>query len=92
MKNLLLLLTIALTLSCCDKDDDKPKNPIDQLPPATQIGANTFGCLLDGEVFKPGLTNNSYNCFYQLVDGEYYFLVTANNSKNNTIKGIFCWN
>ena len=41
----------AFTLSCCNNDDDKPQNPIDQLPPATQTGANTFGCLINGEPF-----------------------------------------
>ncbi|CAD0001286.1 hypothetical protein [Flavobacterium salmonis] len=62
MKNLLLLFTALFILTSCDKDkdDDKPTNPIDQLPPVTQTGANTFGCLLDGEVFKPGITSNSY--------------------------------
>nr|WP_315258206.1 hypothetical protein [uncultured Flavobacterium sp.] len=88
MKNLLLLLTIAIALSCCDKDDDKPKNPIDQLPPATQTGANTFGCLLDGEVFKPGLTNNSLDCVYQNINNEYYFSLQGNrrDTNNNLIR------
>jgi len=90
MKHIITFLFITTFLACCNKDDNPtPTNPVDQLPPATQTGANTFGCLLDGEVFKPGLTNNSYNCFYQLVDGEYYFLVTANRTKNNILKGIF---
>ena len=84
MKKLLLLLTITLTLSCCNKnDDDQPANPIDQLPPATQTGANTFGCLLDGEIFIPDNLPNSTNCFYQLVDGAYYFTVRASNSDQN---------
>ena len=90
MKHIITLIFITTFLACCNKDDNPiPTNPVDQLPPATQTGANTFGCLIDGEIFKPGLTNNSYNCFYQLVDGEYYFLVTANNTKNNITKGIF---
>jgi hypothetical protein len=89
MKNLFSIIIFTTFLACCNKDDNPtPTNPVDQLPPATQTGANTFGCLLDGEVFKPGLTNNSYNCFYQLVDGEYYFAVTANNTKNNVLKAI----
>jgi hypothetical protein len=51
MKNLLLLLITTLTLGSCDKDDNKPQNPISQLPPETQTGANTFGCLINGEPF-----------------------------------------
>ncbi|GLB53184.1 hypothetical protein NBRC110019_22240 [Neptunitalea chrysea] len=59
MKKLLLLLTITLTLSCCNNDDDTntPTNPIDQLPPITQTGANTFGFLVNGEPIN--VTNTS---------------------------------
>ncbi|WP_395076613.1 hypothetical protein [Flavobacterium sp.] len=90
MKKIIALLIITTFLACCNKDDnpEPAPPPISQLPPATQTGANTFGCLLDGEVFKPGITNNSYNCFYQLVSGEYYFRVSANNKKNNVLKAI----
>jgi len=88
MKNLFLILLTALSLSCCDKDDNNNKIPLDQLPPATQTGANTFGCLLDGEIFKPGIYHNSYNCFYQYVNGYYYFNVSANNTSNNILKDI----
>ncbi|CAD0001288.1 hypothetical protein [Flavobacterium salmonis] len=88
MKNLLLFAAVFV-LTCCDKDDDKPKKtPIEQLPPATQTGANTFGCLLDGEVFKPGITSNSYQCFYQYVNGGYYFNVNANNRSNGIFRAI----
>lgn len=88
MKNLFLILLTALSLSCCDKNDNNNKTPLEQLPPATQTGANTFGCLLDGEVFKPGIYNNSYQCFYQYVNGGYHFNVSANNRANNVLKGI----
>ncbi|TYC08776.1 hypothetical protein ES677_14145 [Bizionia gelidisalsuginis] len=58
MKKLLLLLTVTLTLSCCNNDDDTtPTNPIDQLPPTTQTGANTFGFLVNGEPIN--VTNTS---------------------------------
>jgi len=32
---------------------------LEQLPPATQTGANTFGCLLNGEAWTPS-GNNGY--------------------------------
>lgn len=52
---LIYFLTVTvLTASMCKK---KPVDPIDQLPPETQTGANTFGCLVNGEVFKPGGRN-----------------------------------
>ena len=52
MKQLLLLATsFILISSSCKKN--KSDNPINQLPPETQTGANTFGCLVDGKVFLP---------------------------------------
>lgn len=57
MKHLLLLFIMAVTLSCCNKNDDQSANPIDQLPPATQTGENTFGFLLNGE--PQSITNSS---------------------------------
>jgi hypothetical protein len=52
-KVLLLFAAFALLLFTnmkCKKDD---QNPIDQLPAATQTGANTFGCLVNGQLFLP---------------------------------------
>lgn len=74
MKNLLFLLVITFTLSCCDKDDNKPINPIDQLPSATQTGARTFGCLLDGVAFVLGNQNLAKDFVYQYVNGYYFSL------------------
>lgn len=90
MKKTILLLLATLLMSCNDDDDQgPPSTPLSQLPPATQTGANTFGCLLDGQVFKPGFYHNSYQCFYQLVDGEYYFWVDASNKKiKNVLRAI----
>ena len=54
MKKILLLLTLSILFACCNKEDTPTPtpNPVSQLPPATQTGANTFGCLLDGRRFK----------------------------------------
>jgi hypothetical protein len=57
MKKLFLLLLTTFTLSSCNNDDDKSTNPIDQLPPETQIGANTFGFLVNGQPIS--ITNTS---------------------------------
>jgi predicted small secreted protein len=51
MKKTILLLLTTLALNSCNKDDDKPKDPIDELPIATQNGKNTFGCLINGVPF-----------------------------------------
>ena len=81
MKKFLFLLLTTFTLSCCDKDDNKPINPIDQLPPATQIGAQTIGCLVNGVPFTDsGIMNN----FYQFIDGEYFLVI---NWSEDTYQG-----
>lgn len=63
MKRIFLLLTLSLILSCCN-NDDQSTNPIDQLPPETQTGANTFGCLINGEPFIVSNTSNQ-SAIYQ---------------------------
>ena len=93
MKNIISFLIFAIALNSCNKDNDpKPTNPIDQLPPATQTGANTFGCLLDGEVFKPStIPGNRLDCVYQYVDGGYYFSLQANRrDPNNNLIALGC--
>lgn len=45
-----LLLAALLGLSQCKKKDP---DPVDQLPPATQTGANSFGCLVNGQPWTP---------------------------------------
>jgi hypothetical protein len=79
-----LLFAIFIVLASCHKDDDdQPTDPVDQLPPATQTGAGTFGCLLDGEVFLPGNTPNNLDCVYQFVDGGYYFALQGTKRETN---------
>ena len=55
-----LLLAALLGLSQCKKNDPAP---VDQLPPATQTGANTFGCLLNGQPWVPYGTA-SFSIYY----------------------------
>lgn len=85
MKTILFLLIPLFLLSCKDRNDDPepPVTELSKLPPATQTGANKVGCLLDGKAFLPGNYNNSTNCFYQLVDGKYYFVMTFNHKDSN---------
>lgn len=88
MKKFISLLLIIVIFNSCDDKDVIVIPPISQLPSPTQTGANTFGCLIDGKVFKPGYQNNSITCFYQFNDGEYYFFVSGNNTKNNVLTGV----
>ena len=46
-----LLPLLMLTLQHCDKNDPKPLTELEKLPPATQSGKRTFGCLVDGKAW-----------------------------------------
>jgi len=86
MKKIILAITVLLVFNCCNKkDDDAPTNPIDQLPPATQNGANTAGCLVDGEAFLPNRNSTiPLRLFY--LDGETFSLVISNEINNTSHK------
>jgi hypothetical protein len=43
---------------------------------------------LNGEVFLPDNLPNSTNCFYQFVNGEYYFLVNGSNYNENILQVV----
>lgn len=76
-----LFLILPLLFANCNNDDDQPADPIDQLPPATKTGAGTFGCLVNGEPFIDN--SGAFNCYYQLVNGKYYFGIGAEDNNIN---------
>jgi hypothetical protein len=51
MKKTILIFLATLLLFSCSKDSTG--DPTFQLPPETQIGANTFGCLINGKILIP---------------------------------------
>ncbi len=74
MKKIILLLLIVATISACHKDDDNDET----LPPATQTGAGTFACKINGQSFID-TSGGYFNCYYQLIDGEYFFGIGGND-------------
>ncbi|MEP6583302.1 MAG: DUF6252 family protein [Ginsengibacter sp.] len=92
MKYRLLILVICFSFiiviaSRCKKD----KGAIEQLPPETQTGAGTFGCLIDGIVFKPKgdpFGGPILSCAYQYINGGYYFQLKASDKSSPTIFSI----
>ncbi len=89
MKKLTLLFIMLIALSNCSNDDDN--NSSQNLPPATQTGANTVGCLVNGNVFLPhkeGI-NAPVNCFYQFVDGKRYFSMNFADLRGETNERVF---
>jgi hypothetical protein len=57
----LLLYSTFLLLTQCSKCKDNDPAPEAQLPPATQTGANTFGCLVNGQPWTPKGNNGREN-------------------------------
>lgn len=55
LRNLIYILLLAI--AGCGPDEYVPPEP--KLPPATQVGANTFGCRIDGKVLIP----DAIGCF-----------------------------
>ena len=80
-----LFLKITLLFLCFSFSCDKEENltPEEQLPPATQTGEGTFACLIDGELFID-TSGGYFNCFYQYVDGGYYFHIQGENFDEET--------
>ena len=75
MKKLIYLLVIAITLNCCSHhNDDQPVSEISKLPPATQTGANTAGCLVNGIAFLPKGYVVPGNLVCNYTDGENFSL------------------
>jgi hypothetical protein len=52
MKTILLIALLPLLLAASCKKD-KLADELSKLPPATQTGANTFGCLVNGKAWVP---------------------------------------
>jgi hypothetical protein len=48
-----LIFITTLFLSCSENDILEPTVTEAELPPITETGANTFGCLINGNVFIP---------------------------------------
>ena len=63
MKRKLLLYAALATLTQCSKckNDPAPADPAAALPPATQTGANIFGCLVNGQPYTPSGYNGVSN-------------------------------
>ena len=88
MKSFCFVLLLAFTGVCGSykNDDDSDLPPIDQLPPQTTVGANTAGCLVNGEVLIPkGNANEStLRCQYAKRGDEYTFGIFINENSNPT--------
>ena len=89
MKKIILIIGILLTtlLSCCKKDDPT-LTPLEQLPKATKVGANTAGCLVNGEAFLPKGFSPSGNLICYYINQE-TFSLSISDIGNDKTKSIY---
>ena len=91
-RRLFLLLLASLFLINCNNDDngnDGPTDPLDELPAATQTGAQTLGCLINGEPWvPPSIGPNRPNAFYQFVDGAYTLGISGTSEEGQFSRAI----
>jgi hypothetical protein len=88
MKKLLFLIILSLTFLCCSKDND---NTLNQLPIATNTGANIAGCLVNGKVFLPKGSSQlgpTLSCFYQQDQDGYHLGLSIVEKKSSENKSI----
>lgn len=79
---ILLCAVICIAPACKKKTED----PISQLPAATQTGANTFGCLVNGQAYIPHVNafgSAPYQCNYIYLNGGYYFTLSATEQQTD---------
>ncbi len=62
--NIILVLALSVLALQCKEDEPEVVNQLDLLPPATQTGKNTFGCLVNGQAWVPE-TSNDMVAMYQ---------------------------
>jgi hypothetical protein len=60
-----LMPLLMLSMQHCDEGQPKPKTELEKLPPATQEGKDTFGCLINGKAWYAKTTTNAFSD-YQL--------------------------
>jgi len=97
MKNLplfiLIIFSLTLLSSSCKKHGIHPVSQLSLLPPATQTGANTFGCLVNGQAFVPKnrniLEGPDLQCNYIYTAGGYHLTVAGGNKNGDgTLTGV----
>jgi hypothetical protein len=87
MKKTLLIIGILLSMNGCSQKDDPTLTPLEQLPPATKTGANTAGCLVNGEAFLPKGFFPSGNLICYFIN-QNHFSLSISNKENNNVNSI----
>ena len=92
MKKIILILFSFLLVSCSKDNPFETPTTQDQLPPATTVGANTVGCLVNGEVLLPKggrpFGPPIVTCYYQYLNGSYEFGLGYSNDQQTILRSI----
>jgi hypothetical protein len=96
LPKIMLTLVIVLTVAGCKKTETpKPTlTELEKLPPITQTGANTFGCLINGVAWLPNGTKPSNGGPNISVDIDPNYLggfFSVNVHKYNEIAGNYIY-
>lgn len=86
------LLLLTQCSRCKDDPDPQPKlAPAPQLPAETQTGANTFGCLVNGQVWSasPAYFSPTLTAHYTAVPGQEELTVSASNYRTPIRQTIY---
>jgi hypothetical protein len=87
----LLIFSFILLSGSCKKNVITPQEELSKLPPATQTGANTFGCLVNGHALVPGgslFSGAHTQCNYIFTAGGYHLTIEGDADNNSQIKQI----
>lgn len=97
MKKVVIVFFLFQFFLACNKEDNN-QEPVDQLPAATKIGANTAGCYINGQLLIPknginstsgypvyGLTVGGGVNFKEPVIGDDYWFMGIANLRNNGV-------
>ena len=63
-----LIIVLALSFITCCKKTDSLEAELAKLPPITQTGANTFGCLVNGKAYIPSGYDGQFPNFDVIPD------------------------
>lgn len=93
---MLTFLSMTFIIASCKKHIVKPQDQLSLLPPTTQTGANTFGCLINGQAFVPKnlsiLEGARLQCNYILTGGGHYFTVgCANENSDGSVTDVILY-
>jgi len=77
----IVVVSLLSLLSCKKEQNTQAENELAKLPAITQTGANTFGCLVNGNAVVSNNLSCSYEQTAQLASGNYFdFTLIATDS------------